>query len=129
MIRGSVGFCCFCRSCCSCASRAAAPGSMPLITVSNERRIACFTERSPGMVPLLAAALERSPPSFDHLVGLRQQRRRHGKTECLGCFQIDHQLEMRGLHDRRIGDIGALEDAAGLDADLMVSIRKARTIA
>jgi hypothetical protein len=39
------------------------------------------------------------PPvtSFDHLVGLREQRRRHVEAEGPGGFEIDHELVFRRL--------------------------------
>jgi hypothetical protein len=36
---------------------------------------------------------------FDHLVGDREQLRGHRKTKCLRSLDIDHQLEIRELHD------------------------------
>jgi hypothetical protein len=56
--------------------------------------------------------------SFDDLVGLCEQRGRHAEAERLGGFQVDHQLEPRGLHDGQIGGIRALEDSTRQDAGL-----------
>src|SRR5215467_9519861 len=41
--------------------------------------------------------------SFDHLVGKRQQRRRNGEPERLSCSHVQHELELCGLLDRKIG--------------------------
>jgi hypothetical protein len=40
---------------------------------------------------------------FDYLVGQREQCRRHVEAECLGCIEIDDQLEFGRLLDRQIG--------------------------
>jgi PAS domain-containing protein len=41
--------------------------------------------------------------SFDDLVGLGEEQRRHGEAERFGRLKIDHQLECRRLLDRQIG--------------------------
>jgi len=37
---------------------------------------------------------------FDHLIGLREERRRNRHAERFCCLQIDHELELGGLNDR-----------------------------
>jgi len=61
-------------------------------------------------------------PSFDHFVGLGKQRRGDGKPERFGCLEIDHQFEFRRLYDRQVGGLFALENSAGVDAGLAVSL-------
>jgi hypothetical protein len=34
------------------------------------------------------------------------------------CRQVDDELELGRLHDRQVGGLGALEDAADIDASL-----------
>ena len=46
--------------------------------------------------------------SLDHLVRLRQHRRRNRQAESLGGLEIDHQLELRGLLNREICGLGSL---------------------
>jgi|SRR6516225_8148142 len=38
----------------------------------------------------------------------RDQRRRHGDTQCIGGLEIDRELELARLFDRNIGDFDAL---------------------
>ena len=53
--------------------------------------------------------------SFDHLVGALLENPRHVETECLGGFEVDHQLEPdRGL-DRKLARLRTLEDAIGVN--------------
>src|SRR5262249_38919864 len=56
--------------------------------------------------------------SLDHLVGGNEQLVWHGEAEHPGGLVVNDQFESRRLHDRQIGRFRALEDAAGIDADL-----------
>ena len=55
---------------------------------------------------------------LDHFVGGREQFVRHGEAEHPGGRGVDDQLELGRLHDRQIGGLLALENAAGIDAEL-----------
>src|SRR5215471_20044759 len=80
----------------------------------------------------MAAAIRLSQQhscSFDHLIGKREQRRRHGKVEHAGGLVVDHQLELARLHDWQVSRLCTLEDATGINANLAVSIRQAGAIA
>ena len=51
---------------------------------------------------------------FDHQVGAAKQRKRHGKAEGLGSFQVDDQLDLGGLMNWKIGRFLPLENPAGV---------------
>src|SRR5438093_93421 len=57
----------------------------------------------------------RAGPSLDQLVRPEQHRPRDRQAERLGGLQVDHQLELRGLLDREIAGLGALEDLVHID--------------
>ena len=50
---------------------------------------------------------------FDHQVGAAKQRKRYGKAEGLGGFQIDDQLDLGGLSNWEINRLLPLENPAG----------------
>jgi hypothetical protein len=56
---------------------------------------------------------------FDHLVSDGKQARRNGETERLRGREIDDELKLGRLHDRKVGRLFALEDTAGVNAGLM----------
>src|SRR5262245_26150509 len=66
---------------------------------------------------------------FDHLVGAGEQRRRHFERQRPGSAEINHQLELRRLHDREVCRLGTLEDATGIDPDLTIRVRDVRAVA
>src|SRR6516225_7653916 len=62
-----------------------------------------------------------APRLPDHLVGGRQQRFRDGEAEKLGRLKVDDELELGRLQHRQVGGLGAVEDFAGIDADLTIT--------
>src|SRR5215471_3227540 len=67
--------------------------------------------------------------SFNHLVGGNEQLVWRGEAEHPGGLVVNDQFEFRRLHDRQIGRLRALEDAAGIDADLAIHIHNVASIA
>src|SRR5262249_25683080 len=66
---------------------------------------------------------------FDHLVCDGEYARRNGEAERLGGVKVDHELELGRLHDRQVGGLGTLENAARVDAGLTIGIGKAGAVA
>src|SRR6202011_952394 len=66
---------------------------------------------------------------FDQLVGDCKQRWRHIEAKRLGGRQIDDELKLGRLHDRHLARLFALQNTAGVDAQLTILIWKAWTVA
>jgi hypothetical protein len=71
----------------------------------------------------MSASLRKRPkccvaasPLFDHLIGEREQLVGDFEAECLRGPKIDHEFKFRGLLDRQVGWLLALENATGVDA-------------
>jgi hypothetical protein len=60
---------------------------------------------------------------LNNLIGSRQQRFRDIKAEGLGGLEVDDELELGRLHDWQVGRVGAVEDFAGIDASLTITVR------
>src|SRR6516165_9084236 len=69
------------------------------------------------------------PISLDHLVGKREQRRRHRQAKRLRGLQIDHQLELGGLQYRQFGGLGAFENAPDIEPRLVIIVAAAAPVA
>src|SRR5262249_15545119 len=90
-----------------------------------------FDARSADFMGLKMRRITRavsSLQSFDHLVGGNQQLVGHGEAEHPGGLGVDDQLELGRLYDRQVRGFGALEDAAGVEADLTMRIRNVGSV-
>src|SRR6516164_8426868 len=75
------------------------------------------------------AARGPSTPSFDYLVGEREELVGNFEVECLRGLEIDHKLELGRLHDREVGRLLSFENAASVNAGLTVRIRNDGSVA
>jgi len=66
---------------------------------------------------------------FDDLVGAREHAWRDRKAERPCRLQVDDELEPDRPNYRQIGRFLALEDATGIQTDLPIPIRRARSVA
>src|SRR5262245_27510699 len=87
-----------------------------------------FSARSAHLTGLKMRRITRAA-SLDHLVGSGEQLIRHREAEHPRGPGVDDQLELGRLHDRQIRRLRALEDAAGIDADLTKRIRNVGSVA
>ena len=69
------------------------------------------------------------PRLLDHLVSADEDRGRHGQTQLLGRFGIDHQFKLRCLHHQQVSGLLTLENAADIQASLTVSFREVGAVA
>src|SRR6516225_3380231 len=66
---------------------------------------------------------------FDHLVGTGEHHRGNVEIKRARRLRIEHKFELGRLQDRKVRWFGALEDAAGIDADLAERVHKIGPIA
>ena len=55
---------------------------------------------------------------LDHLICELSEPHRHIQAECLGGFEVNHELKLGRLHHWQVGGLCALKDASCVDADL-----------
>jgi hypothetical protein len=68
-------------------------------------------------------------PSLDHLVSQGKWTGWHADTERFGSPKVNDVFEFGGLQDRKVGWLFAVENAAGVHANLAISILNACPIA
>jgi len=66
---------------------------------------------------------------LDHLVSDGEHVRRNPESERRRRLEIEHELELGWLKHREVARLGAIEDAARIDAGLVIAIRKVSTVA
>src|SRR5256885_11528273 len=79
-----------------------------------------------GLIATAIARGRRRASTIDHLVGAGEQRRGNFQAEDARGLRVDDQLELGGLLDRKVGRLGALENAADIDALLPVRFFSSR---
>ena len=67
--------------------------------------------------------------SFDHFVCDREYRWRDFDSERPRLFQVDGKYELGRLHHREVGGLDALENLAGIDADLTIRFHNVGSVA
>ena len=90
--------------------------------MASSPRDVCF-------VPLAAEQMQQVASLFNHVIGASKQCRWHLETERLGSLEVDDEVEIGRLQDRKISWPGALENLSSVIADLATSVRNARAIA
>src|SRR5215813_221060 len=75
------------------------------------------------------AARGPSTPSFDHLVGEREQLVRHVNAERSSGLEINHQLKLDRLLDRQVVRFGTLENLPDIMEAHLAKEAPANTIA
>src|SRR5262245_1243377 len=65
---------------------------------------------------------------FDHLIGGDKQGGRNGEAKRLGGLEIDSQMEFGWLNNRQVAWFFALENPAGINADLAINIGDAYAV-
>src|SRR5262249_21522332 len=67
--------------------------------------------------------------SLDHLIRTCQHVRRNRQTDLLRCFQIDDELELHRLLDRKITSLGTFENLVHISGGAAEQVGKAHTVA
>src|SRR5262249_872222 len=80
-------------------------------------------------LPIPDSCTAAKAPLFDHLVGAGEERWRHIETERPGRLQIDDELKLSRLQDRKVGRLRALQDLSSVGADLTKTINDVGSVA
>src|SRR5262249_14336085 len=99
----------------------------------NKRQFRCGAEDA-RLVPTTALSMrnklraQKAWNSFNQLISLCDEERRHFETERFGGLEIDHQLELGRVLDGQVGGLDALEDLVHVRSAAPVEIEKARPV-
>src|SRR4051812_5682123 len=96
---------------CAVATSGAKTRSAPAKAAVMCRSVRAMVGRSP-----------RGQASFDHLVGAGEQGRWEVKPECLRRPQVDDQLELRRLSNRKVPRSGPLQDFVHVFDSLTIAV-------
>src|SRR6266481_4968901 len=66
---------------------------------------------------------------LDNLVGAAEQRLGNCKSQHLGCLEIDDHLDFGSLLDRHFGRLLSIENAANVNAGMLIRIGKISSVA
>jgi hypothetical protein len=88
------------------------PAGKVLITTGKRRHCRLPQQN----LPKADIARRNKTRLFDHLVGAAGQGQRDSDAECLGGLQVDVQLHFRGLLNRKVGRLVALENPPGINS-------------
>ena len=66
---------------------------------------------------------------LDNLVGGAEHRLRYGQVKRFRGFEVDGEIDFRGLLHRQVGWILAVEDSTSIDADEAIGVGKIRSVA
>ena len=66
---------------------------------------------------------------LDNLVSGAEHRLRYGQVKRFRGFEVDGELDFRGLMHRQVGWLLAVEDSTSIDADEAIGVGKVRSVA
>ena len=68
------------------------------------------------------------PESSDNSVGSSENVRRNRQADLFSSFQIDHELELHRLLNRKVSGLGAFQDLVDVGCGASIIIRSVRTV-